>query len=225
MSQSLFSQPLNVINVGIAMFSDDLKKQHVEVTQLDWTPPGQGNMQVVQALDNIADSPLADKIAAANQQALERIIQSHPVLIGFDQAINVVPGMTPKTILHAGPPITWEKMCGAMKGAVTGALVFEGLAKDLDEAAELAASGEITFSPCHEHDCVGSMAGVTSASMFMHIVKKQNLRQHRLHQYERADGEDFAYGSQRSERDRPPQLDARCAGANAARRDENYRRD
>ena len=173
MSQSLFSQPLNVINVGIAMFSDDLKKQHVEVTQLDWTPPGQGNMQVVQALDNIADSPLADKIAAANQQALERIIQSHPVLIGFDQAINVVPGMTPKTILHAGPPITWEKMCGAMKGAVTGALVFEGLAKDLDDAAELAASGEITFSPCHEHDCVGSMAGVTSASMFMHIVKNK----------------------------------------------------
>lgn len=138
MSQSLFSQPLNVINVGIAMFSDDLKKQHVEVTQLDWTPPGQGNMQVVQALDNIADSPLADKITAANQQALERIIQSHPVLIGFDQAINVVPGMTAKTILHAGPPVTWEKMCGAMKGAVTGALVFEGLAKDLDEAAELA---------------------------------------------------------------------------------------
>lgn len=80
-----------------------------------------------------------------------------------------------------------------MKGAVTGALVFEGLAKDLDEAAELAASGEITFSPCHEHDCVGSMAGVTSASMFMHIVK-QNLRQHRLYQHERADGEDFAYG-------------------------------
>ena len=99
MSQSLFSQPLNVINVGIAMFSDDLKKQHVEVTQLDWTPPGQGNMQVVQALDNIADSPLADKIAAANQQALERIIQSHPVLIGFDQAINVVPGMTASSLM------------------------------------------------------------------------------------------------------------------------------
>lgn len=129
MSQSLFSQPLNVINVGIAMFSDDLKKQHVEVTQLDWTPPGQGNMQVVQALDNIADSPLADKIAAANQQALERIIQSHPVLIGFDQAINVVPGMTPKTILHAGPPITWEKMCGAMKAQSPGRWCSKGWRK------------------------------------------------------------------------------------------------
>lgn len=61
MSQTLFNQPLNVINVGIAMFSDDLKKQNVPVTQLDWTPPGQGNMQVVAALDEIADSPLAKK--------------------------------------------------------------------------------------------------------------------------------------------------------------------
>lgn len=223
MSQSLFSQPLNVINVGIAMFSDDLKKQHVEVTQLDWTPPGQGNMQVVQALDNIADSPLADKIAAANQQALERIIQSHPVLIGFDQAINVVPGMTPKTILHAGPPITWEKMCGAMKGAVTGALVFEGLAKDLDEATETGGLRGDHLLAVPRTRLRGIDGGrYLGLDVYAHR-EKQNLRQHRLYQYERADGEDFAYGCQRSERDRPPQLDARCAGANAARRDENYR--
>ncbi|MGC0136547.1 hypothetical protein ACPRSA_24610, partial [Enterobacter hormaechei] len=143
---TLFNQPLNVINVGIAMFSDDLKKQHVPVIQLDWTPPGQGNMQVVDALDQLAEKPLAEKIAAANKIALERIIQSHPVLVGYDQAINVVPGMTRTTILHAGPPVTWENMCGAMKGAVTGALVFEGLATDLEDAARLAASGDITFS-------------------------------------------------------------------------------
>lgn len=98
------------------------------------------------------------------------------MLVGYDQAINVVPGMTRTTILHAGPPVTWENMCGAMKGAVTGALVFEGLATDLEDAARLAASGDITFSPCHEHDCVGSMAGVTSASMFMHIVENKTDR-------------------------------------------------
>lgn len=69
-------------------------------------------MQVVEALDRIADSPLADKIAAANQQALERIIQSHPVLIGFDQAINVVPGMTPKPFYM--PARRWNgKTCAA----------------------------------------------------------------------------------------------------------------
>ncbi|VFS44304.1 protein YahG [Enterobacter cancerogenus] len=81
--------------------------------------------------------------------------------------------MTRTTILHAGPPVAWENMCGAMKGAVTGALVFEGLAKDIEDAERVAASGDITFSPCHEHDCVGSMAGVTSASMFMHIVENK----------------------------------------------------
>ncbi|WP_333893509.1 DUF1116 domain-containing protein [Atlantibacter subterraneus] len=170
---TLFSQPLNVINIGIARFSEDLKQQHVAVTQLDWTPPGLGNLEVVRVLDQLAVPQLAEKIAAANAQALERIVQSHPVLVGYDQAINVVPGMTRNTILHAGPPVSWENMCGAMKGAVTGALVFEGLARDLDDAAQLAASGEIVFSPCHEHDCVGSMAGVTSASMFMHIVENK----------------------------------------------------
>lgn len=170
---SLFTQPLNVINVGIAMFSDDLKKQHVPVSLLDWTPPGLGNLAVVACLDRIAAPELARKVEAANKLALERIIQSHPVLVGYEQAIDVVPGMTRNTILHAGPPVRWENMCGAMQGAVTGALVFEGLAKNLDDAAALAASGEINFSPCHEHDCVGSMAGVTSASMFMHIVENK----------------------------------------------------
>ena len=105
--------------------------------------------------------------------AMERIITSQPVLVAYGQAIDVVPGMTRKTILHAGPPIEFARMSGAMKGAVTGALVFEGLARDIDEAFEVAGSGEIEFSPCHEHNTVGSMAGVTSASMFMHVVENR----------------------------------------------------
>ena len=76
-------------------------------------------------------------------------------------------------IIHAGPPVAWENMCGAMKGAVTGALIFEGLAKDIADAERLAASGEIEFSPCHEHSTVGSMAGVTSPSMYVHIVENK----------------------------------------------------
>ena len=82
--------------------------------------------------------------------------------MGYDKAINVIPGMKKNMIIHAGPPIAWENMCGAMKGAVTGAIVFEGLAGDIEEAEKVAASGEIEFSPCHEHSTVGSMAGVTS---------------------------------------------------------------
>ncbi len=164
---------INVINVGIEFFKDDILKQNAPAVHLDWQPPGGGKPEVIAALDALARPDRAARIEAANKLAVERIINSHPVLVGYDQAINVVPGMTKKTILHAGPPITWDKMCGAMKGAVTGALVFEGLAKDIADAEKVAASGEITFSPCHEHNCVGSMAGVTSASMFMHIVKNK----------------------------------------------------
>ena len=169
----LFTSDLSVISVGVAMFADDIAAQGARATSLDWTPPGGGRPEVIQALTRLEEPAVAARIEAANKEAVDRIIASQPMLVGFDQAINVVPGMTRKTILHAGPPITWERMCGAMQGAVTGALVFEGLAGDVEEAAEVAASGEITFSPCHEHDCVGSMAGVTSASMYMHIVENR----------------------------------------------------
>lgn len=170
---TLFKSDLHVVNVGIDMFKNDILKQNAKVTHLEWKPPGGGKPELIAALDKLSRPEITAKIDEANKQAVERIINSRPVLIGYDQAINVVPGMTKKMILHAGPPITWERMSGPMKGAVTGAIVFEGLAKDLKEAQELAASGEITFSPCHEHSCVGSMAGVTSASMFMHVVENK----------------------------------------------------
>ncbi|WP_327087915.1 DUF1116 domain-containing protein [Nonomuraea sp. NBC_01738] len=166
---NLFDTDLQVVNVGLAMFAEDISAQGAKVTSLDWTPPGGGDPAIIAALDAL-DRP---EIDAANALAVERIVNSRPMLVGYGRALDVVPGMTKKTILHAGPPITWERMNGPMKGAVTGALVFEGLAATLEEATELAASGEITFSPCHEHNCVGSMAGVTSASMYMHIVRNE----------------------------------------------------
>jgi hypothetical protein len=166
---------VNVVNVGIEMFKNDVARQGAPVVQLDWKPPGGGKPEVIAALDRLADPALAKRIDAANEEAVRRIVQSHPVLVGFAPALEVVPGMTKTTILHAGPPITWDKMNGAMRGAVTGALVFEGLARDIKDAEKVAASGAITFSPCHEHDCVGSMAGVTSASMYMHIVKNKTF--------------------------------------------------
>jgi hypothetical protein len=169
----LFTTPLLPVNLGLDMFADDLRTQGVEPVLMDWTPPGGGDPEVVAALDALARPDVAARIDAANQVALDRILSAQPFLEGFGQALDTVPGMTPTTILHAGPPIEFPRMSGPMKGAVTGALVFEGLAKDLDEAFELAASGDITFAPCHEHSSVGSMAGVTSASMWVHKVRNR----------------------------------------------------
>ena len=170
---SLFQSPLEVVNVGLAMFEDDIARQGTPVTSVDWTPPAGGDPAAITALDALQGDAASARIAAANDEAVQRIMSAKPMLVGYGRALDVVPGMTPTTILHAGPPIEWERMSGPMKGAVTGAIVFEGLAADLDEAAEVAASGRITFSPCHEHQSVGSMAGVTSASMYVHIVHNE----------------------------------------------------
>ena len=39
---------------------------------------------------------------------------------------------------------------------------FKYLTKDDKEAEQLAASGKITFDPCHHHQAVGPMAGIVS---------------------------------------------------------------
>jgi hypothetical protein len=110
-------------------------------------------------------------IEKANATVVERMMEAHPVVVGVAKAIDVIPGMKPNLLLHAGPPITWDRMAGPMKGAVYGALIFEGLAKDGDSAEALVKAGKVEFSPCHDHRAVGPMAGVISPHMMVYIVE------------------------------------------------------
>jgi hypothetical protein len=110
-------------------------------------------------------------IEKANQEAVERMMEARPVLVGLGKAIDVIPGMEENLLLHAGPPITWERASGPMRGAITGALIFEGKAKDMKEAQKLVESGEIKLEPCHHHQAVGPMAGVTCPSMSVYILE------------------------------------------------------
>lgn len=168
----LFSQDkLNIINVGLKGFGPDAASQGATVMQVEWKPVAGGRKDIIEALDKV--EPLADKIKEANETVISRMKAAKPVLVGMDLALNVVPEMTEHTILHAGPPIAWENMCGPMKGAVIGAVLFEGLAADDKEAVKLIESGAIKFDPCHEHKAVGPMAGVLSAHMPVHIVKNE----------------------------------------------------
>ncbi len=112
-------------------------------------------------------------IEKANQEAVERMMEARPVLIGLGKAIDVIPGMKDNMLLHAGPPISWERASGPMRGAITGALIFEGRAKDMKEAQKLVESGEIELDPCHHHQAVGPMAGVTSPSMSVYILENK----------------------------------------------------
>lgn len=110
-------------------------------------------------------------VAGANRTAVERMMSARPMLRTVATAGEVIPGMHDRLLLHAGPPIEWERMSGPLRGAVIGAVLFEGWAEDEEEAARLAESGEVEFAPCHHHGAVGPMAGVISPSMAVYVVE------------------------------------------------------
>jgi hypothetical protein len=112
-------------------------------------------------------------IEQANREAVERMIESRPVLIGMGKARDTIPGMKDNLLLHAGPPIEWARMSGPLRGAIIGALIFEGLARDEAQARALVERGEIEFDPCHHHGAVGPMAGVISPSMQVYIIENK----------------------------------------------------
>ncbi len=164
----LFGKDLTVINIGLASMAKSVSEQGVQVIDLDWQPPKEGVPHLRQTKSGIS-------IDAANQEVVSRIKRGQAVLVGMGIAREVIPGMHDHMILHAGPPIEWNRMCGPTRGAVMGALIYEGLAQDEAEAAQLAASGAIEFSPCHHHHSVGPMAGVVSPSMPVWIFENKTF--------------------------------------------------
>jgi len=110
-------------------------------------------------------------IEQANATAVNRLMESRPILKGVAAARAVIPGMRDNLLLHAGPPIEWARMSGPLRGAIIGALLFEGLAQTEAEAIGLAEHGAVRFDPCHHHNAVGPMAGVISPSMRVYVLE------------------------------------------------------
>ncbi len=110
-------------------------------------------------------------IEQANRTAVDRMMAARPILTTVSTALDAIPGMHDRLLLHAGPPIEWERASGPLRGAMIGALLFEGLAEDEAEAVAAIEGGEIEWEPCHHHQAVGPMAGVTSPSMAVYVVE------------------------------------------------------
>ncbi|HNQ96334.1 MAG TPA: DUF1116 domain-containing protein, partial [Anaerolineales bacterium] len=107
----------------------------------------------------------------ANQIAVDKMMNARPILKAVAPAKDVIPGMKDNLFLHAGPPIEWARMSGPLKGAIIGAMLFEGVAASEAEATRMVERGEVEFDSCHHHGTVGPMAGVTSASMKVYVVE------------------------------------------------------
>ena len=165
---TLFREGQSIINVGLQSFADSIAQAGGKAVQLDWTPPAGGNRVAGWCLAQLLNRP---EVEQANETAYARFLGAQPVLVGIGVAHSELPGMGSRMILHAGPPIAWQDMCGPMQGAVIGAMLFEGWAVDADNARRLAQGGSITFAPAHHHGAVGPMAGVISPSMPVWIVE------------------------------------------------------
>lgn len=166
-------QKLDILNIGSPLFKNTLEEQNAKVTHLDWKPAAGGNVAFIAALEAMENDP---KIKKANELAIEKLLSSQAFLVDMALAGEVIPHFTKNTILHAGPPISWDKMSGPLRAAITGAIVFEGLAKNLEEAEKKVLNNEIIFDSCHNHDAVGPMAGVTSYSMPVFIVENKTYK-------------------------------------------------
>ena len=116
---------------------------------------------------------LREKIATANEKALAGMLLCQPVWVDVRSALDVLPGMTANTVLHAGPPIAFENMCGPQHRGVVDAVIYEGLGDTEAKARVLVENGEIHIAPCHDYGAVGGMAGITSASTPMAVVRDE----------------------------------------------------
>ena len=114
-------------------------------------------------------------IEKANAEALRRLLAGDPVLIDVIPAGEAIEGLGKHHILHAGPPINWERMCGPLRGAIMGIAVFEGWAEDLKEAAAKAEAGAFRFEPNHDYDAVGPMTGMTTQGQPVLVVENRTF--------------------------------------------------
>ena len=156
----LSAEPV-VATAGVSLFADALTEQAVQVVQTEWQPANDA------AREGLARVMADRRRAAANAEALARMTAAEATLVDVVPAADAL-GLERGTFLHAGPPIEWERASGPLKGALIGAVLFEGLAETPEDAERALARGDFAWEPCHHRDAVGPMAGVVSPSMWMY---------------------------------------------------------
>ncbi len=137
----------------------------MEVRRTEWSPPADGTEAALAELASVAG------VTEANETAIARMLAVRPHLTDVVPAREAIPGLTERTFLHAGPPLEWADASGPMRGALMGAMLYEGLATTPEDAVGKLAAGEVELAPCHHHRAAGPMAGVISPSMPVLVVE------------------------------------------------------
>lgn len=112
-------------------------------------------------------------IDQANATAFERLTTADPILLDVRPAGEVVPGFHRSLVLTSGAPLPWGQYLGGQRSALIGGALYQGLAGDPEEAAAKFADGTIAIGGCHDYGCVGSVAGIYTASMPVLVVENR----------------------------------------------------
>src|SRR5438128_2736787 len=99
------------------------------------------------------------RIQLANDETVARIVEATPVLVDCLPAAEAL-GLEERTVLHAGPPLAWDRASPPVRAAVLCAIRYEGWAPDDTKATDLVQRGEVRLDPCHHHGAVGPMTGI-----------------------------------------------------------------
>jgi hypothetical protein len=156
--------PAGVVTAGADLLAGAIESQSVPVERVDWRPPMEGTP------DDLATVALDPLRRAANAAAVEAMLAVQGMLVDVAPASEVL-GLKPGEFLHAGPPISWERAAGPLRGALMGAAALEGLVSDPEDAPSLFAGSSVALEPCHHRNAVGPMAGVVSSSMWMFVLE------------------------------------------------------
>jgi hypothetical protein len=169
-TRSLLSDTPRVLNLGLEVFAEELSRLGVPTVHVDWRPGPAADPSVAALVARLETR--REAIAQANRNAWERLVEGQPVLVDCRPAHEAL-GLPGRTVLHAGPPIAWERMCEPMRAAITFAIRYEGWAANDDAARGLVERGAVPLAPCHDWMAVGPMTGIVTGSMPVFVVENR----------------------------------------------------
>jgi hypothetical protein len=162
-------RPDCVVNVGLELFAQELERLAVPVVHVAWQPPAAdpATLAALEALEARREA-----IDAANARALDRLVNGEPFLVDCRPAREAL-ALPDRTVLHAGPPLDWDRACPPMRAAVLCAIRYEDWAANDDAARALVEGGEVRLAPCHDWRAVGPMTGMVTPSMPVLVVENR----------------------------------------------------
>ena len=161
---------VRVVNVGLSLLGDAIRQQGAAAVDVDWRIPAGGREDLVAALARLY-GPLAGRIDAANAEAVRRLDEGSPAVIGIGSALDEVPGMEAAMVLHPGPPLPWEEFCDPLKRSVRAAAMAEGWASSPEDAEALVAGGKVRLDAANHHRTVVPMASALGPSTPVFVVE------------------------------------------------------